>query len=124
LEINKEESEVVKKIYLLRSQGLGYKSIANLLNEQGKRTKNGKLFSIPGVKLILENEVYIGNVCWGKHRQWSSQRRKGKNDNPIRVKGKHDAIIDMDLWNKVQAVNKAQRATATTYSNFKGDFIL
>ncbi|MEK4343146.1 recombinase family protein [Brevibacillus sp. FSL L8-0710] len=122
--INEQESKIVKEIFSLRSQGLGYKSITNLLNEQGKRTKNGKLFSIPGIKLILENEVYIGNVVWGKHRQWNINRRKGKNDNPIKVKGKHDPIIDMELWDKVQAVNQVQKENAPKHSNFKGDFIL
>jgi site-specific DNA recombinase len=124
LVINEKESKIIKEIFLLRSQGLGYKSITNLLNEQGKRTKKGKLFSIPGVKLILENEVYIGNVVWGKHTQWNINRRKGKNENPIKVKGKHDPIIDMELWNKVQKVNQVQKENAITHSNFKGDFIL
>lgn len=124
LVINEQESKIVKEIFQLRSQGLGYKAITNLLNEQGKRTKKGKLFSIPGIKLILENEVYIGNVVWGKHTQWNLKRRKGKNDNPIKAKGMHEAIIDMELWDKVQKVNQVQKENAITHSNFKGDFIL
>ncbi|MDN4093767.1 recombinase family protein [Brevibacillus agri] len=124
LVVNEKESKIVKEIFELRAKGLGYKTIAKRLNEQGKRTKNNKLFSIATVKGILENEVYIGNVCWGKHREWNTYRRKGKSDSPIRAEGKQEAIIDIELWNKVQAINQAHKANSSRHSNFKGEFIL
>lgn len=124
LVINENESKIVKEIFELRAENKGYKTIANILNDRGVKTKKNKPFSINSVKLILENDKYIGNMTWGKHREWSVKRRKGKSSNPTETNGVHKGIISMELWDKVQSVNKAQREKATTYSNFKGEFIL
>lgn len=127
--INEEEAEIVREIFTLRAEGKGYKTIATILNRKGKRTKgsNGKpgsSFSINAVKTILENEKYTGCMCWGKVRDWSSKRRKGKSE-PTIVQQTHDAIIDMELWNKVQEVNKLNKEQYSNRSNnLKGEFIL
>ncbi|MEL3972102.1 recombinase family protein [Rossellomorea oryzaecorticis] len=124
LEINKEESKIVKDIYKMRAEGLGYKKIADNLNAIGKKTKKGNPFSIPAIKLILENEIYIGNIIWGKYRNWEENRRGGKSENPIRVENKHEAIIDIELWNKVQQIKKINKNTYSTNRNFKGSLFL
>ncbi|MCI2253595.1 recombinase family protein [Domibacillus sp. PGB-M46] len=121
--LNEKESKIVKEIFLLREQGLGYKSIVNKLNERGEVTKKGKPFSIPGIKLILENPVYIGKIRWGKYKQWESKRRKGK-ANPTYVDGIHTPIITQNLWNKVQQVNKLQGEAYSNNRNFKGELFL
>lgn len=77
LVINKEEAFLVKRIFELRADGRGYKFIAKNINEEGYRSKKGKLFSICTIKTILENEVYIGKCRWGKRRDWNTKRRKG-----------------------------------------------
>lgn len=123
LVINEKESKLVEEIFLLRAQGLGYKAIVNTLNKRGEVTKKDKLFSIPGVKLILENPVYIGMVKWGEYRDWNNKRRKGKSE-PTYVDGVHDAIIGKELWDKVQKVNKLQEETYSKNRNFKGDLFL
>ncbi|WP_253298070.1 recombinase zinc beta ribbon domain-containing protein [Paenibacillus sp. MSJ-34] len=57
-------------------------------------------------------------------RDWSSKRRAGKSD-PTIVQEAHEAIIDMELWNKVQAVNKLNNEQYSSQSNnLKGEFIL
>src|SRR5690606_19701298 len=114
---------LVREIFLLRAQGLGYKAIVNILNERGEVTKKEKAFSIPAVKLILENPVYIGKVKWGQYRDWNSKRRKGKSE-PIYVDAAHKAIIKQELWDKVQSVNKLQEEAYSTNRNFKGDLFL
>jgi site-specific DNA recombinase len=123
LVINEKESKVVEEIFLLREQGLGYKAIVNILNERGEVTKKGKAFSIPAVKLILENPVYIGKVKWGQYRDWNNKRRKGKSE-PTYVDGVHKAIINQELWDKVQNVNKLQEEAYSNNRNFKGDLFL
>src|SRR5690606_19816381 len=123
LDINEKESILVREIFLLRAQGLGYKAIVNILNERGEVTKKEKAFSIPAVKLILENPVYIGKVKWGQYRDWNSKRRKGKSE-PIYVDAAHKAIIKQELWDKVQSVNKLQEEAYSTNRNFKGDLFL
>ncbi|MCR8645930.1 recombinase family protein [Paenibacillus sp. N1-5-1-14] len=69
-------------------------------------------------------EKYTGSMSWGKVRDWSSKRRAGKSD-PTIVQEAHEAIIDMELWNKVHAVNKLNNEQYSSQSNnLKGEFIL
>ncbi|WP_027086850.1 recombinase family protein [Cohnella panacarvi] len=123
LVVDEEEAALVKEIFELRSQGKGYKTIANQLNKRGKKTKMKAPFSTNSIKTILENEKYVGNMTWGKQRDWSEKRRKGTAI-PTMVDGKHEAIIDRELWQKVQAVKKAKEESNVSQSNFKGEFIL
>lgn len=123
LVVNETESKIVEEIYTFRAEGMGYKSIVNTLNERGEKTKNKKSFSIPGVKLILENPVYIGKIKWGKYREWNAKRRNGKTE-PTYVDGIHEPIITLDLWEKVQKINQLQGEAFSNNRNFKGDFFL
>ncbi|MCY8807969.1 recombinase family protein [Bacillus atrophaeus] len=108
LVINDEQAEVVKMIYTLYSQGKGLKAITNQLNKEGFRTKRDRHFSINGVATILDNPVYNGKISWLKVENWDKKRRKGRNENPILVKGQHDAIINDELWSLVQARRKSK----------------
>ena len=123
LVVNTTERKLVEEIYLLREKGLGYKAIVNILNERKEKTKNGKPFSIPGIKVILENPVYIGKIKWGRYKEWNSKRRKGE-AHPIFVDGKHEAIINIELWDKVQEINKLHEQAYTNNRNFNGDLFL
>lgn len=124
LVINKEEASLVRRIFELRAEGKGYKYIAKTVNEEGYRSKKGKLFSICTIKTILENEAYIGKCKWGKRKDWNTKRRKGVTKDYVLVEGKHEAIISFELWSKVQAVNNTNRESVSKNRNFHGDFIL
>ncbi|MCU9602249.1 recombinase family protein [Pallidibacillus thermolactis] len=108
LVINQKEAAVVRLIYTLYADGKGLKAIANHLNKAGHRTKRNRYFSINGVAQILDNPVYIGKIRWLQFENWDTQRRRGKNPNPIRVDGKHEAIISDELWSIVQARRKSR----------------
>jgi len=108
LVINQKEAAVVRLIYNLYSDGKGLKAIANHLNKAGHRTKRNRYFSINGIAQILDNPVYIGQIRWLQFENWDTQRRRGKNPNPIRVEGKHEAIISDELWSIVQARRKSR----------------
>ena len=124
LVINESESLIVKRIFDLRAQGKGYKAIARDLNSRGYRTKKDNSFGINAVKTILENETYIGNVRWGKHRNWSTLRRKGKEaDSNVEI-GIHDPIIDMFTWDLVQQTAVLNYDAAINEKNIKTDFLL
>lgn len=121
--INEHESAIVKEIFELRVTGKGYKSIVNHINTKGYRTKKGNPFGINSIKTILENPTYAGLIRWGKHRQWSSKRRSGKQSNVPLVEGDHTAIIDRDLWKTAQSITESRKNNKMT-SNFEGEFIL
>ncbi|MGR5924891.1 recombinase family protein [Bacillus pacificus] len=121
--INENESKIVREIFQLRAEGKGYKFIVNILNDKGIKTKTGKNFSIPAIKLIVNNYIYSGKMVWKKHQDWSTRRRAGKAD-PIIVEGIHDAIIDEGLWERVQKVNELQKNSFSSNRNFNGNFLL
>ncbi|MEF3305345.1 recombinase family protein [Paenibacillus sp. GYB003] len=124
LVINEAESDVIRNIFQMRLDGMGYKAIAHRLNERGITTKTGKLFSIFSIKTILTNPTYIGQNRWSYHQDWNIRRRKGKNEEPILVEGQHEAIISLELWNKVQAVQLASKNSVSTNKNYNGEFLL
>ncbi|NKI20353.1 hypothetical protein HFN20_03730 [Paenibacillus dendritiformis] len=66
LVVNEQESEIVKRMFEMRAEGMGYKTIANRLNSYGYKTKRGNNFGICAVRLILHNKEYVGVNTWGK----------------------------------------------------------
>lgn len=67
LTVNEREAEIVRQIYhWYVCDGYGAAKIANLLNEQGERTKRGCRFSQNAICRILTNEIYIGKIINGK----------------------------------------------------------
>ncbi|GGJ55268.1 recombinase family protein [Virgibacillus salexigens] len=124
LSVNDEESLVVKEIFELRANGKGYKSIVNHINTKGYRTKKGNPFGINSIKTILENPIYAGFIRWGKFKNWSEKRRGGKQSNIELVKGEHPAIIDEELWERVQLITREHKEKFPKTSNFEGEFVL
>ncbi|USQ63675.1 recombinase family protein [Clostridium sp. 16K-1-R1] len=109
LEINEKEAEIVRFIFNEYSKGKGYKAITNKMNKLGYKTKKGNNFSVGSIRDILTNPVYIGEIRYNVRQNWSEKRRRNINPNPIRVKGKHEAIIDRELWDKVQLILESKK---------------
>lgn len=109
LEINEKEAKIVRFIFNEYSKGKGYKAITNKMNKLGYKTKKGNNFSVGSIRDILTNPVYIGEIRYNVRQNWSEKRRRNINPNPIRVKGKHEAIIDRELWDKVQLILESKK---------------
>lgn len=109
LEINEKEAEIVRFIFNEYRKGKGYKAITNKMNKLGYKTKKGNNFSVGSIRDILTNPVYIGEIRYNVRQNWSEKRRRNINPNPIRVKGKHEAIIDRELWDKVQLILESKK---------------
>ena len=92
LEIVPEEAALVRQIFEMYAEGLGYKAIINRLGEGRKTGKNGKAFSTSTLSLILKNPLYIGKVRHGD----------------IMATGIHTPIIDEALWQSVQETLQAR----------------
>ena len=117
LKIENEEAETIKKIfelYATTNKGLnGVASELNLLHVEKKQRQNGtlKLWTSGIIKRILDNPVYIGKLAYGRRKR---EKIKGtKNDyhmvpqtDYILEEGKHEAIIDLDTWDKVRCKRK------------------
>jgi len=116
-------AEVVKKIFNMYANGYGYYKICDYLNDNNipprsvyKRQKGSKFvccncdydkvrWNPDTIAQMLKNEVYIGNLVQGKITSMGYKVHKFKKvakDDWCRIENTHEAIIDMDTWNKVQ----------------------
>lgn len=74
LVVNEEEAMVVRAVFKLREGGRKLQEIADMINESGRRTQTGKMFTLSTVQNILKNEriykgqlMYSGRVYEGTH---------------------------------------------------------
>ena len=126
--IDEEAAAVVREIFTLFSQGYGKTAIARLLNERGipnpteykrlhglryqqPKGKTGALWKYAAISGILTNELYIGNMVQGRYGSVSYKTKQNKprpKEMWYRVEETHEAIIDRDLWDRVQALSASQ----------------
>lgn len=115
LEINEKDAEIIRLIF---NQYLNGKSIINImcsLNQEGLRTKCGKLFNTVLISRILNNEVYIGNVVYEKTRGSGHKNRltkpfeKFNREDWIITENAHPPIIDKSIFLKVKEILKMNR---------------
>jgi len=115
-----EEAKVVRQIYSLALGGMSVDRIALRLTELGVHTRrNKRVWSGCTVYRILRNETYAGQWAYGKgencepkkyrvnkpyRRITKTGRRRKPRSEWLRVDlGQKLAIIDPELWRKVQA---------------------
>jgi site-specific DNA recombinase len=84
--VNKQESQIVNKIYELYLDGKSLKYISDWLNNNEIKTKRGGFWAKKTISSILKNPLYCGYLKWEQHIN--------KND--------HQAIINISDFNKVQ----------------------
>ena len=122
---------VVKRIFGMRVDGMGYNTITKILNDemiptprlyyyqrQNRKPQANcqKDWQIYMVKRILEDEQYLGYTIFGKTRTTSYRNSKtiqNSEDEWLRVENTHEAIIDIATWDKVNELRALQKeATA------------
>lgn len=111
LVIDPEEAEVVRYIYELSLyKEYGASKIAKLLNhhEIYKERAVNDVWKCGTVTSILTNPVYAGYTAYKRREKIGGKfRRLDSNDWIIAEKGnKEIAIIDEDIWNRVQKMRK------------------
>ena len=87
-----------------------YKRLKGLRYKQA--SKNSTLWKYFAIADMLVNEIYIGNMVQGKYGSISYKTKQNKprpKEQWYVVKGTHEPIIDMDLWERVQELIR-QRA--------------
>ncbi len=139
LVVDPEIAPIVVEIFELRAQNIGIESICRILNEKGYPSP-GKLRYERGIvtnnnqkgnalpwnrhvlKDLLSNVAYIGSLAQGRSAQClykgQSFHRTDISEWDI-VNNTHDAIISMELWEKVQKVNqKSANAAKNSYGKY------
>ena len=107
-----EEAEIVRKIFDLYLQGYGIRKIKKYLEEYGIKTATGKdTWSTSTIDRMLSNEKYIGNVLMQKtYTPDFFTGKQEKNDGTFSmffVENAHEAIVDKEIFEKVQERKKA-----------------
>lgn len=105
--INKKEAAIVKEIYRLALEGMGYTAIARIMMQKGYKTMAGKCeWTGDSVKGILKNERYTGNCLCQKTYTADYLTHKCKRNNGERkqywVENHHPAIISQETYDEVQ----------------------
>jgi hypothetical protein len=115
------------------NEGLGRKKIVNWLNENNFKTNKGKSFQEKNVLDILKNEVYIGNIVYGKTRYEYIEDDESKKKIQkvvylpetewVRVENAHPPIVTKEIFYKAQDIlekkankfNKSKRFNAAKH---------
>lgn len=126
--VSNEESNIVKIIFnKFVNEAMTYRTIADLVNGMGARTKSGKPLEGRNIKYILQNPVYSGMVRWN---YTSSKNSKIKDPSEwIIVKGEHEPIIDIELFEKANNIintskdYSSKRPISTEYKHWLGGLL-
>jgi len=121
LVIDENTAPIVRSMFELRAGGMGFRAIAIKLNEDGitppreyyyqnKNRKNptvsNRLWNESTIKVIIRNEVYIGNLVQGKVGTVSYKDHRLVNkpqEEWIRADATHEPLIERELWDVVQS---------------------
>ena len=123
--IDEETAPIVKRIFEMAKNGMGVKSIADTLTDEGIPSPSvykGKNYKNPSVTYgmwqnstvrdILRNPTYIGNLAQGKQYKVSYKmkcRRRNAQEDWIVVENACPAIIDKETFEIVQGMADKNR---------------
>lgn len=136
LELDPYAAEVVQRIYSMYIKGVGQLRIANVLNaegvlcpseykkQNGENYKNSKkldktnYWTYSTIHKMLKNEMYTGTMVQGTtKREMNDRPYLLEEDEWIKVKDTHPAIIDRETWDKVQKLMKQRTMDLEFNSN-------
>lgn len=109
LEPDPDTAPIVKMIFEMYRDGFGCTRIADRLDAMGIPAPSGSKWVPSTIPRFLTNEHYLGKVVWNK-RQNTRRVVDGRivvsrptAEEYLVYEGKHDAIIEQDLWDAAQA---------------------
>jgi len=138
LVIDERTAPVIRRIFTMRCEGMGYYSIACALNDdkilspreayynelgQENPTYGNGFWSSASIMNLMRNEVYIGHMVQCKTGTISFKNRKQVDkpeDEWIRVDNTHEPIIGQEVWDRAHEINAKRhrpKKTATGESN-------
>lgn len=134
--IIEKEAQIVRRIYDLFLEGMSLERIADIMESEGERRRNGRSdWQKNNVRSILNNEKYVGDAILQKsyttdcitHKRSINYEDKAK----YLVHDCHDAIIDRDTYNRAQqeiakrsSVIKRSDKTKTDHGKYSSIYAL
>lgn len=110
VEIDKDQADVVKRIFQMTDAGSGKRTIALQFNKEGVVPPKQGSWSSQTISYILRNKTYAGYVRWGWRNAdyQTSKHKRERGHEGIDIKGQHTAIIDEEFFDRVQIKLKAR----------------
>lgn len=105
-----EKANVVRLIFELYAQGMGKAKIADHLNDEHIPAPRGAKWMPESIPVILANVHYLGLVKWNARKTVRTVEEghvkvsRPRAEKYLTFKGKHPAIIDQELWNRVEEI--------------------
>lgn len=106
---HKEEAPIVETIFeLFVDEDLSTKQVAGYLNKHEMKPRKSELWNYEMVRHILKNEVYYGELAWGKRpvvkRLINGEINKYRPapDDYMLVRGRQEAIVTKEKWEMAQ----------------------
>ena len=101
LELNDSEASIVKRAFHMALKGKGGKEIARVFNQEGLRTRSGKLFGTTTINFWLKNPVYTGSLIWNRTDRTSDKPFRKPANEAIVVSNTHKGIVSQDDFDRV-----------------------
>ncbi|NVK52475.1 MAG: recombinase family protein [Flavobacteriaceae bacterium] len=111
---HKDEAPILKLMYELFLEYKRKRTVANILNERGYRTKKGNKFTDSTVRRLLQEPVAKGLHIM--NRKDSKNKPKPKEEWCIH---NIEAVVDETVWNQVNQIITSQKRTNTKPLNLK-----
>ena len=114
LVMNEAEAEIVRRIFEMYIMGIPFSEMANILNNEHKRTKAGTEFKKNSFYSILNQEKYKGTFVWNRAKERDSKSRRNTHaekplDKQIRIENAVPQIISAETFDKVQTIMKEHK---------------
>ena len=139
--IDEETAPIVRRIFAMRASGMPYRRIATTLNAEGIQPPRDRYYQRKGednprqvnhqwadatIKVIIHNEVYIGNMVQGRFGKLSYKSKKlvsKPKDEWIRVEGTHEPLISREVWDTVVSIGENGIRKRETSDGIKSIFV-
>lgn len=108
-----EEAEITRLTFDLYLQERSLSKVVDVLYSMGKKTKTGKEWTNYAVHQLLINPLYIGKLRWG----FIKPNKGGINRACEVFDGRHEAIISIEVFGKVQALLQSNKRFSSNHSN-------
>lgn len=95
-------ANLIREIFQRYADGEGMRQIATSLRDRGIKTRNGTPIDSRRIEYILHNPCYIGYIRWSPDGTKSVSKRNYDSESIMTIKGLHEPLISMELWETVQ----------------------
>jgi site-specific DNA recombinase len=109
LVVDPEEGKHVSEVFELYYKGLGYRKIAENMNNK----YNVNIWTKSKVEKIINNETYTGRITW--NRRFNPQKYSADTDKKYSAFKEELKIVDMKVWEDINAIKNRKNDIKDPY---------